>query len=309
MLHIFSKMRGDIYMKLINRIDDVGYSVIHNEGSFAAIEHGVATAADIMLETPGTEDALLRLRNYPWISIGWHTHFWGTPLLDPQLVPSLVVRKDDEVRFRKDIHIAADVNYDEALAECRAQMKRCIAILGRAPDTGGGFGNSPMQMAIAQTCRDFGMATRFAQSSMNGVASSVDPRWKNCDIRMSDQSADYLYLRKTESIKELIKFDPLINIIGNIQPEEYPDNACIVAVYHPGYVDSFVSLHGEPSDESQNFLLVRLQDVDALCSSRIQKWIIDKRIELVNFRDALLGTSEYQNHLFASDSPLFIKKN
>ena len=64
-------------MKLIIRIDDVGYTEVHNLGSWKAIEQGIATSADVMLDTPGTEDALRRLRDYPWISVGWHSHFWG----------------------------------------------------------------------------------------------------------------------------------------------------------------------------------------------------------------------------------------
>ena len=68
-------------MKLIVRIDDIGYTDINNMGSFLAIHEGIATAADVMLDTPGTEDALRRLKECPWISVGWHTHFWGSPVL------------------------------------------------------------------------------------------------------------------------------------------------------------------------------------------------------------------------------------
>ena len=52
-------------MKLIIRIDDVGYSRAHNIGSFKAIDEGVATSADTMLDCPGTEEALEFLRIGP----------------------------------------------------------------------------------------------------------------------------------------------------------------------------------------------------------------------------------------------------
>lgn len=65
-------------MKLIIRADDVGYTVTHNDGTMKTIEEGITTSADLMLDCPGTEDACIRLRQFPWISIGWHTHFWGS---------------------------------------------------------------------------------------------------------------------------------------------------------------------------------------------------------------------------------------
>jgi hypothetical protein len=81
--------------KLIVRADDVGHSTVCNIGSFEAIENGVVTSADVMLDSPGTEDALERLKAFPWISVGWHMHMWGAPVLDPRQVPSLVEKDGD----------------------------------------------------------------------------------------------------------------------------------------------------------------------------------------------------------------------
>jgi hypothetical protein len=66
--------------KMVVRADDIGMSRFCNIGAFEAIENGVVTAADVMLDSPGTEDALERLKKIPWISIGWHTHMWGACL-------------------------------------------------------------------------------------------------------------------------------------------------------------------------------------------------------------------------------------
>ena len=88
-------------MKLIVRIDDIGYTDINNMGSFLAIHEGIATAADVMLDTPGTEDALRRLKECPWISVGWHTHFWGSPVLPAEQVPSLI---QENGHFKPDMY-------------------------------------------------------------------------------------------------------------------------------------------------------------------------------------------------------------
>ena len=77
--------------KLIIRTDDVGYTNVCNIGTFETYDRGFGTSADIMLDTPGTVDALQRLRNYPWISVGWHTHFWGSAISDPARVRSLLI--------------------------------------------------------------------------------------------------------------------------------------------------------------------------------------------------------------------------
>jgi chitin disaccharide deacetylase len=51
-------------------------------------------------------------------------------------------------------------------------------------------------------------------------------------------------------------------------------------------------------------ILARPADAEALCSDRLKNWIRQNRVELVNFRDALYGTREYQNHLTPIGSDL-----
>ena len=56
--------------KLIVRADDFGYTVAHNDGTMEAIDNGIVTSVDLMLDTPGTLDAMERIRAYPWICRG-----------------------------------------------------------------------------------------------------------------------------------------------------------------------------------------------------------------------------------------------
>lgn len=87
--------------KMIVQADDVGFSNVCNTGSFKTMEEGVVTVAAIMLADPGTVDALERLKALPWISVEWHMHMWGAPVLDPKLVPSLVEKEGQFAgRFR-----------------------------------------------------------------------------------------------------------------------------------------------------------------------------------------------------------------
>jgi chitin disaccharide deacetylase len=44
-----------------------------------------------------------------------------------------------------------------------------------------------------------------------------------------------------------------------------------------------------------------------MCDTRLKNWIKQHRIELVNFRDALYGTGDYQNHLRTIGSDLYMR--
>src|SRR5579863_1662463 len=100
--------------KMVIRADDIGMSKVCNIGTFEAIQNGVSTAAAVMLADPGTEDALERLKAYPWISVDWHMHMWGAPVADTKSVPSLIEKSGPFAgRFRMDLAAAQDVVFDQ----------------------------------------------------------------------------------------------------------------------------------------------------------------------------------------------------
>lgn len=324
--------------KLVVRADDVGMSKVCNIGSFEAIENGVVTSADIMLDSPGTEDALERLKALPWISAGWHTHMWGAPVTDPKRVPSLV-EKDGQFagRFRTDLAQAPGVVFDEAVTELRAQLARCMKILGRVPDTGGASrGNSPWGRAMTQVTDEFGLPRNFASSaptsekylkkirdaqrageewakyySANPMpGAKADEKWASRKIFTPAGTTAYIDLL-TDSISKVEReYDPVLfyteDRAGILT---YPDDMVFVQSWHPGYVDYYTYRLGERANRAraQQFVIGRTQDVAALCDVRLRNWIQQHRIELVNFRDALYGTTEYQNHLRSIGSDLYMR--
>ena len=98
------------------------------------------------------------------MDISWlaHAHVGSTGARSGQ-VPSLVEKEGQFAgRFRLDLSRAEDVVFDEAVRELRAQLDRCIRILGRVPDTGGGGrGNSPWGRAVRQVNDEYGLAVWF----------------------------------------------------------------------------------------------------------------------------------------------------
>jgi len=297
-------------MKMIIRADDVGYSNVCNIGAFETIEHGLVTSADVMMDTPGTNDALERLRNYPWISVGWHTHFWGSPVLDAAYVPSLVNKETG--RFRKNLRMLDDVVFEEALAECRAQIENCINILGKAPDTAE-INPSVLGRAIKQTCDEYGIAYDFAHKKhtpYGGITRISEPseKWTGRKIHIMDPKPAYQDLY-TDSITEVEKYDPARYYTDNLCClNEFSEDDIVEQSWHPGYLDYYVYRLGDYGQYARNFTLARVMDVEALCSERLKNWIKEKNIELINFRDALYGTREYQNHLKLIGSDLVIKR-
>ena len=317
---------GKKRMKLIVRADDVGYSEVCNIGTFKAVEKGVATSLDVMFDTPGTVDALERLRKLPWITIGWHNHCWGKPLLGAEKVPSLVgkdghfkwsVREGEAympgaARLRQEkAKLENEINYDEAVAEFRAQMLLCVKIVGRAPDSGGG-GNtrSLVGKAANQVAKEFGLKSGWANSLPGSITIGevttklpgrpADPEYRNLNIYMPS-GAEGLgkYAFDPPGKGEQERYNPLDALRKDV--DGIMDKEIVQVVFHPGFVDDYVA-----TDGGIQFIFnrVRVLDVYYLCSQEMRDWIKQDKVELINQRDALNGTHEYQNHLKETGSDL-----
>ena len=76
--------------------------------------------------------------------------------------------------------------------------------------------------------------------------------------------------------------------------------------WHPGYVDYYTYRLGERVNRAraQQFVVSRPQDSWAMRDPRLKNWVKENQIELISFRDALHGTSEFQNHLKSVGSDL-----
>lgn len=296
-------------MKLIVRADDVGYTKVCNIGAFETIYNGVTTAADLMLDTPGSVDAMERLKELPWISVGWHGHFWGSPVLDPSEVPTMYDPRTGH--FRTDINHAEDVSYDECIAEMRAQMDRCIKVMGRAPDTGMAHGNSPFSRAMADICKEYGIVTDFAWQKPFFVPEPdmsyrAPGNFADRKVYMMIGGDEAMKTIQNDNLKEHVKYDPLADLLNGSLMEGIPEDAAAAFVLHPGYVDHYVSHEGDQGPNAPNYLIVRPVDVYALTSDRIKNWIRENKLELCSFTDALYGTKKYQNYLRAVGSDLYM---
>lgn len=279
-------------MKLIIRADDVGYTKTHNDGTIKTIEEGVVTALDVMLDCPGFEDACERIRKYPWLSIGWHTHFWGSPVLPASEVPSMV-NEEGRFKWRKDRHLAETVVYEEARRECRAQIERCARLLGRVPDTCGLQPDTPLGRAIQDTCDEYHIAYGFTQGKgYGGRETFCKEEYRHLNIYEFTSNGSHTKSLKVEDFAYYHPADAIMSM-------PIIEDRIWLRSQHPGFLDDYVLAESSCT-------IPRVRDVEALCDPRVKAWIKENHIELVNTRDALYGTHEYQNHLKAIGSDLAV---
>ena len=215
--------------------------------------------------------------------------------------------------FRQDLREAEDVSYEEALAELRAQMSLFHRYLGKAPDTMATMsGQAPFAKALYAVCRENGVVMNYASSDAwfngNHYVSEAAPEWKDRNIWMltDPESMRGVF---TDSIKEQYEtYDTLDYFLHRSQMLlSFPEDAVVIQPWHPGVVDYYVAKQSDKGDAAMNFLYIRAVDLHALCSDELKDWIVENRIELINQRDALYGTHEYQNHLRETGSKLYMR--
>ena len=277
------------HMKVVFRGDDIGYSHVHNLGSFKAVDEGMMTHCDVMLDwKEATVEALEFLRERPWISIGWHTHFWGYPVCGAETVPSLT---DETGRFKwRRInlmeHPVEGIVFEEVLQECRAQISMCERIAGRKPVTCTICQPDPAyRRAVMQVCDENDIAYHYEGGRGPGGEKYPDEKYRHLNIKEYFTSGVHPASPKLRT--ELFNaYDPAAAIID--MPLE--EDVIWVKSLHPGYLDDLIL-------SEQHCTIHRVKDVQAYCDERVRKWIIMNRIELINQNDMLYGTDGYQNHL------------
>jgi predicted glycoside hydrolase/deacetylase ChbG (UPF0249 family) len=294
---IFSTQSIGGAKKVIFRADDFGYSKAGNDGAIKAIDDGVVTMVELMPDTPGAVDAMERIRERPWISVNWHAHFWGRPVLGAEKVPSLV---DKSGRFKQNYSThrvnPEGMDYGELVAECRAEIKRCIKIMGRAPDATAGLGNDVIGRAMKAVCEEFGIAYGYYGDDTPTAPRKFEanPKWADRKIYEYENFGSPGLL-----LVDYEKYDPLASILKM----DLTRDRIWMRSQHPGYVDDIIW-----ADTWEICSVHRIKDVMVLCSEELKQWVRNNNVELINLRDALYGTHEYQNHLKEIRSDLACRK-
>lgn len=117
--------------RLIVNADDLGLSVVVNDGVFAAHTNGIVGSATCLVTLDGWDDAVTRLAEHEALDAGLHVNLtWGRPAHDAPL-PTLAPK--GHFRGKRGLAVAlalGRVATDELRAEIAAQVDRFTARLG-----------------------------------------------------------------------------------------------------------------------------------------------------------------------------------
>lgn len=279
--------------RLIFRVDDLGYTPGYDAGAERAFEEGVGTSADVMFDSKDCIEILKWLKDRPWLSIGWHRHLWERPVLPAEEVPSLV---NEEGRFKwghRHQELMQEATYEDARKEFEAEMKLCYEYLGRYPDTAGLRNDDiPLEHAFQDVLDEYGITYNyFVAERKHKNPDIVDEKYKNLNIICKDIATGKGFALEYFNVYEPLK--TMMNVQWTEKEEIY------FYGWHPGYCDEYIMRESTCN-------LHRCKELEAMISPELKDWILANHIELINQRDAIHGTNEYQNHLKVIDSPLYI---
>ena len=291
--------------RLIYRCDDVGYSPAYDLGIFEVLNSGIGCSADVMFDACDAAEALKKLKDMPWLSVGWHRHLWERPVLDPKEVPSLV---DENGRFKwghRKNHLMKEATYEDAYKEFEAEMKLCYDNLGRYPDVAGVRDDDiPLEKAFKDICDKYNITYGFftaVHPRPLKIGEKSDGPDRKPTVAMEKWADKNIISCPIQvgggfDMKRLDEYDPLIpmtNLKWTDKEEIY------FYGWHPGYLDLHILNESTCS-------IHRVMENRAALSEEYKNWIIDNHVELINFRDDLYGTNELQDHLKAINSPLWV---
>ncbi len=257
-------------MKLIIRADEMGFTETCNDGALTAADEGFVTAASVMLDTPGTEDALLRLKRRPYLSLDWAVKVWGSPAADVSLVPHLT---GDDGHFCPDLLSRTFLPGEELALELDAEVVRCILLSGQAPFSALPTGNESVDAVLSGICEKYGI--HYGYCGADGPVRSYGD-----EVRAGLCFENYDAYDPLSLLKDAVR-------LSGARP--------VMVTLQPGFLDEIVmaaTLEGPKSSIS----IHRMKDVQVLCSPELDRLLKEEDVELVNLRDVLYGTKSYENY-------------
>lgn len=247
-------------MKLIVRADDLGFSEAVNYGIEKAVKDGIVMSVGFMVNMEASLKGWELIKKYDQVCVGQHTNICvGKPVSDPSLIPSLVNSTTNEFCSSKEIRARAKdtIVFEEAMIEIEAQLARFIDITGQNPAYFEGH---------AVFSANFMKALEAVAEKHNLFYSNpMDPSW----VEKTGIQCGKWFTADENGLYDPIKY--LINDEADILKHD-----CAVVIFHPGYVDQFIMKHS-------SFNMIRILEVEALCSPEVSQWIQENRIQLVNF--------------------------
>ena len=254
-----------IKMKLIIRADDFGFSEGVNYGELAVLKTGLVKSIGLMVNMPGTKQALHIINKFPEVCLGLHANLVvGRPSADPSIVGSLLQENGDFITsktYRRLLKEGKEVFTDEAAVriEVEAQIDRFYQLTGKLPEY--------IDTHAVHSDHLYSVVRELAKE-YNMIFLATDPKFSanlsTNPIRLSSSANFY---------QQGGNPDNYINLIGN----ELVKNKFSYIVIHPGYLDDIVMA-------KSSFTQIRTHDVAMIKSKNTKKWFEDHQVQLLSHR-------------------------
>jgi chitin disaccharide deacetylase len=246
--------------KLLIRADDLGYSEGINYGIAKTVNEGIVRNVGIMTNMSSVEQGLNLIRSKK-VCFGQHTNICvGKPLTNPELIPSLV-QSNGEFKTSQDYRNAKEdfVVLDEVLLEIEAQYQRFVELTGEQPHYFEGHAVASKNFFVGLEL----IAKRHGLKYLAFSFSKEPIRFGNteCYVCVDSMKPDY---------------NPFTSLKNAVQ--KVPEDACEMFVCHPGYLDAFIL-------KTSTLTFPRVEEVEMLCDSETQKWLMENELKLVTYDD------------------------
>jgi predicted glycoside hydrolase/deacetylase ChbG (UPF0249 family) len=268
--------------RLIVNADDYGLSRGVNTGIIEAADKGVVTSASMMVNLPGFDDAVVRARSCPSLSLGLHLNLTtGKPLTAAR---TLTRTKSGEFYSLPALAARASlgrVDSSEVARECTAQIDRMIEA-GIAPTHLDSHRHVHAHPAL--------WSAVLKAASSRGISSvrvPSEPLWANArDWRATLKKTGLLV--STRLARRGADDGAAIHFFGVSLQGGSSFSARLFALIpqlpagitelmvHPGYADTALSEH-------DGYTWEREEELRVLCSSELRDLLLRSGIELASF--------------------------
>lgn len=189
-------------------------------------------------------------------------------------------------------------------------MKLCYEYLGRYPDVASVSNEDiPLENAFKDICDKYNIVYNYyvanhkrmrkLNESLDDYNRALTANAPICDKRWQDRNIISCPIATAGSydLKLFDIYDPMIPMTSLTWTEK---EEIYFYGWHPGYIDDHIL-------KESTSTLHRIKENICALSKEYRDWIITNNIELINFKDALYDTSEFQDHLRDIGSDLYIK--
>ena len=275
-------------MKMIVRAADYAMTDSITDGCLKAIRDGILTDVGLMTNNEAyARRGVEALRHYPHVCIGMDWNLVsGIPACRPEEIPSLV---DSDGRFLKSqvrrLPRYAEADFGDIYREMERQLQRFIQLVGHTPAYILGHSWSSPNLVRA----GYELAEKYKVPANLDAANGFEARygfkrptqsWYFAQDHMEGQTtSELMRARKkfddanVQKAVDVVEF--LVKDKGNLLHNAYSLFRC-----HCGYCDAELF-------EMSTFNLVRVRDLEALCSPKVKQWIQEHGIEVVSMEQAM----------------------